>query len=188
MLKGEALSATPHAAPAVRVAEGGARGETADDQTEGEFERTGVDQATLQAPRRAATERLPHQQREIERPGVNEQTFGECSRGPADASGPRRCHTRGRTSARRTDHDGASTDGLARRSRAGDCRTPGPVPRAPSPSSAARDPAPRCSCGRSTRADRSASDCWDSRGRPRSRPTPSARPRPPTRFRSARRP
>jgi hypothetical protein len=51
------------------------RPEALDEDAEGDFKHTGVDLAALQPPRRAATERLPHQQPEIERPSVNEQAF-----------------------------------------------------------------------------------------------------------------
>src|SRR5437879_2111978 len=46
--------------------------EALDEQTEDDGEQTRVDLAALQPPRRAAPEHLPHQQPEIERPGVNE--------------------------------------------------------------------------------------------------------------------
>jgi hypothetical protein len=49
--------------------------EAPDEDIEDDFRHAGVDLAALQAPRRAATERIPYQQPEVERAGANQQAF-----------------------------------------------------------------------------------------------------------------
>jgi len=49
--------------------------ETLNEHTEGDFKRSGVERPSLQPAGRTATERLPHQESEVERARVDEEPF-----------------------------------------------------------------------------------------------------------------
>src|SRR5260370_8312159 len=51
------------------------RPEVVDERAERDFKRAGIERPPLQPARRAPAERLPHQNAEIERAGVDEESF-----------------------------------------------------------------------------------------------------------------